>query len=440
MFPWINPLFRISFVTLPYLFYGSFVGLFVVMMALRAKFRATALDPLTRNGLVVISVLLLLSCGFARDRTESLLQLSNFLPFFMFFSVLPYVMRSVDRLHQLATDMVIAAIPINLIALGEYLLKSPWMPRVVRRFPPVRALRSAPHKGRAMVMFTHPNSLANYLVLILGLGLGLILYENWRTPGEGEGKWRSLRTKLLYLGTALTLVGIFCSGSRNGLMIAAIQILIFCCCIKTNRRIRVAALLTLIGMGISVMSLGAGRRAIALWDWANDPRPRVWGIAWDMIQERPCLGWGLGHYKFEYLPRLLQQYPTCLLERTLTVIPSNCADVTHPHNVWLLLAVEAGIPVMVLFTVFIGYLCFRCTRPLFVAHSPGFPWSLERSPAAAVRLAYLLALCGGFVFACFDVTLYDVRLNATHWALLAGLYGITFCNPKTLQKEAKVLP
>jgi O-antigen ligase len=412
-------LFRLSFVTLPYLFYVSFIGLFAVMLIDRFRFGRVALDPLTRNSLAIIGGLLILSCCFAENRPEALLQLANFLPFFLFFSVLPYVLNGTQRMGQLALDIVIAAIPLNLLALGEYMLKSPFIPRVIRRMTWVRSLRNAPHKGRAMVMFTHPNSLANYLVLILGLGLGLILYDAHRSPNRGLElpKYGKVQKVLLYAGTFLTLVGIFCSGSRNGLVVAVIQIILFCFCIKTNRKILLTGLVSLLGLLAGSAWLGVGRRSLDIMNWADDPRPRVWSIAWDLIKERPGFGWGLGNYKFEFLPRLLTQYPSCLVERTYKVIPSNCADVTHPHNFWLLLSSEAGIMVMLGFSLWVGYICFGgvcCVMRDKLSQG-----------ARSVLLAYLFAFLGCVTFAMLDVTFYDVRLNATNWVLLAGIYSAT---------------
>ncbi|MBW4517306.1 MAG: O-antigen ligase family protein [Timaviella obliquedivisa GSE-PSE-MK23-08B] len=411
-------IFRLSFVTLPYLFYVSFVGIFVVMLLHRLRFGRVALDPLTRNSLAIIGGLLILSCGFAENRSEALLQLANFLPFFLFFSVLPYVLTGTERLGQLALDLVIAAIPLNLLALCEYILKSTFIPRVIRRIPSVRSLRNAPHKGRAMVVFTHPNSLANYLVLILGLGLGLILYDASRSSERLEPQqYGRTRKVLLYVGTFLTLVGIFCSGSRNGLLVAIVQIILFCLCVQGNRKILLPGLFSVLALLAGSAVLGIGRRSLDILHWADDPRPRVWSIAWDLIKERPVMGWGLGNYKLEFVPRLLAQYPSCLMERTYKVIPSNCADVNHPHNFWLLLSSEVGLGIMLGFSLWVGFICWQGVLRVMTAQLSG--WS------RSVLYAYLFAFFGCISFAIMDVTFYDVRLNATNWLLLAGIYSAT---------------
>ncbi|PSB08915.1 hypothetical protein C7B76_25985, partial [filamentous cyanobacterium CCP2] len=236
---------RGSLVTLPYLSYLGLVGLGLITLtlagrSLMATFRRSVphkrseLDPVTRNGLLLLTGLLLISCIWAEDKGEAFLQLTNFLPFFLFFAVVPAILRPVERLGQVALELVITAIPINLIALGEYILRSELIPRPIRRIPFVDWVRDRPHFGRATVMFNHPNALASYLVMILGLGLGLILYREVcqrfdRSSMPAFGQSPQL-TKLLYLGTSSSLIGIFCSGSRNGLIVAVLQMMVFGLC------------------------------------------------------------------------------------------------------------------------------------------------------------------------------------------------------------------
>jgi O-Antigen ligase len=374
--------------------------------------------------------------------------------------------------------------PINLISLGEYVLKAPWLqvrwfPRDIR--PILRWIRSAPHKGRAMVMFDHPNAMASYLVLILGLGLGLILAtegrrrkaEGGRRKAEGgrrdaEGGMRKAEEQIedllpesspsnsnassllppsasllsplppssflsvfrlppssfIYPATFLNLVGIFCSGSRNGLAIAISQILLFSLMVKASRKILLVGLFGLVGLVSLATVLGIGGRSLSFSDWANDPRLRIWQIAIDLIHERPWLGWGLGNFKFQYLPRLLDRHPECIAQQTANVIPVECADVMHPHNFWLMLGAEAGLVVFVLFTLLVGEICYRSVRTLISASLQ----PLERG----ILLGYLLAFWGCVAYSIFDVTLFDARLNITSWVILASLYTLNSISLKSL--------
>lgn len=374
-----------------------------MMIFLLAKFRKFALDPIARGGLLVLSGLLIVNVMLAIDRAEAFLQLANFFPFFVWFGVLPFLLRGVTQLEQVATALVIGSLPINLISMGEYLLKAPWLPREIRRLPWVVWVRSAPHKGRAMMMFGHPNAMASYLVVILGLGLGLILC-GWARRSLASPppptRWMTYRPILLVLATFLNLVGIFTAGSRNGLGIAVVQLLVFVLCARTNWRIVFAGLVGLVGFLVGAVGLGIGGRSL-LSNWTTDPRIRVWQIALEMTQHHPWLGWGLGSYKLLY-----PSYPH----------NPEYAYIGHPHNFWLLLSSEAGIPVMILFTLLVGYCCYCGVKAVVIRHKP-----MEQ----ALCLGYSLAFGGVVAFSLFDVTLYNAQLNVVNWLVLAGLYSFS---------------
>lgn len=438
--PSLYQLLRGSLITLPYLSYLGLVGLGIITLTLAGRWvtgkdwrsgtlqQQSVRDPIVSNGLWLLTGLLVASCVFANDRGEAFLQLTNFLPFFLFFAVVPAILKPVERLAQIALDLVIAAIPINFLALGDYILRSEFIPRPMRRIPFVDWVRDRPHAGRATAMFNHPNALASYLVMILGLGLGLILYRGVRQrfdglrPAVGDrftplGKPTQLSSTLLYLGTYSSLIGIFCSGSRNGLMVAVLQIILFGLLwgflLKMNRRVLLLSLAGLGGILAGAAWFGIGGRSLLPTTWTDDPRLRLWGIALDLWGDRPWLGWGLGNYKFLFPERLLSAYPACLTERTLPVIPVECADVVHPHNFWLMMLADGGIFVAIGFTVWVGYLCFRGIRALsFKAIHPS---------RKALLIAYLLAFTSCIAFALFDVTLYDARGNALNWMVLAGI-------------------
>jgi hypothetical protein len=396
-------LLRFSVASLPYLYYISLLGVAGVMAFLLRTFRQTALDAFTRYSLLAISLLMIVSAVGAFDRGEAFLQLANFLPFFLLFAILPFLLNSFSRLERVAFDLLLTSIPINVIAFFEYLLKSPRLPGEIRRIPIIHWIRSAPHKGRAMVMFDHPNALASYLVLILGLGLGLILQRSAQNRQNLDPEEQSPSPSwLLYGATFLNLVGIFSSGSRNGILVAVIQLLLFSLCVKASRAILLAGVFSVFSIVLGAALFGIGGRALSLVDWSHDPRVGVWRIAFQLIQERPWLGWGLGNFKFLYL-----------LRRT----PQDHPQAFHPHNFWLLLSSEAGILVMLLLTVLVGYICFRAVKALLVK---------QFSPSqSGILLGYVLAFGGCVAFALFDVTFYDARINIINWILLAGLYSAT---------------
>lgn len=422
-------IFRGSLAGFLYLYVISMAGI-AASMGYALTHGKSAIDRPTRNSLLILSGLLMLSSLLAYDRGEAFLQLIHFLPFFLLFAVLPHFLKNAERLALLTTDWVIATIPINLYAGVEAVLKADGLPRSLRRIPFVRWIRSAPHAGRAMLMFNHPNSLAVYLVVILALGLGVLYYQSVRqsfkpdsSPGEtAPPRLPSLRQRLLYVGTYSTLLGIFSSGSRNGLLIAILLILVYSILNRSNRIVLMAGLISLTGIMAGAIGFGIGGRSLSL-TWLDDSRLRIWQIAGGLIHDRSWLGWGLGNFKFLYVDRLLAQFPECVAQRRVyRVIPVECADATHPHNFWLLLTSEAGFPLAIGFTLFIGWLCFRAGRAIFsdAAKDP----NLIRSNRQALLTGYLLAVLAFSAFALFDVTYHDIRVNLLNWLALGGLYTL----------------
>lgn len=397
---------RFSFIGLPYLSYLSFLGLFFVLVFLIRNFYKTVLRSPICISLLAVSGLMILSSAFAFSREEAFLQLTNFLPFFVFFAFLPFLFKGSGKLEQLAIDLVITSIPVNIVAFVEYLIKSPYIPGSIQRWQFIDWLRSAPHKGRAMVMFEHPNALASYLVLILGLGLGLILLQSVQQRGVADRSRKLQRLYppgwLVYAAVYLNLLGIFSSGSRNGMLIAISQLVVFSLFVKANRTVLISGLLSLLAVVVAAALVGIGGRAVSLEGLTDDPRVGVWQIALELIRERPLLGWGLGNYKFLYPARIIDPV---------------FDKIFHPHNFWLLLASEAGLLVMVGLTVVVGYVCFRAVHLL-----------VTKQLAASDRplmLGYLFAFWGCVAFALFDVTFYDARINVLNWIILAGIYSLT---------------
>jgi O-antigen ligase len=440
-------LFILSLATLPYLVYGSMVGILVVLIRLIWKHRSPCLDVVTRQCLGAIALLLLLSSLEAYNSAEALLQLSNFLPYMLLFAYLPGLLRNLETLENLAIALVLTSIPLNLMAVGQFVLKSSFLPSPWQTIPWIDAIRKAPHRGRAMAMFDHPNVMASYLVVILGLALGLLIMQmEYSQAQRRRTQLAALRTgdrheapatasqpqvppmssgfsssMLLPWAIGLILVGLFCTGSRNGLAIALSQLILFGIASRTNVKV-LGVIAAVIGAGgVAIANLGLGIRPTGIFDLSNDPRVSVWAIAADLIRERPWLGWGLGSFKFLYPPRLID--PTY-------------QNIFHPHNIWLLLGAEAGIPAMIGMSLLVGFICYRAVRlwlgNIHVVNS-GFPeltmeWSMPESILSkrAIALGYLLAFWGCLGFSLFDITFYDVRVNALNWTVLAALYALPY--------------
>jgi O-antigen ligase len=404
-------LWLLGFVLLPFATYPSLVILGILLLiALAQRGKAVAM-VLWRHGFWLLTLGLMLNNLVAIDPGEAWLRLANFVPYFLLFGVLVtadgLVAQPLAKLSHLARCLVLTSLPMSLIALLEYTLKLPWLASRVRGWPIFAWVFESPFGGeqRALALMDHPNILSSYLVIVLGLGLGLTLhYMNAaparRRPNSSGLALLALPPGLIYSATGLSLVGIFCSGSRNGLLVALFEILLLSL-FSRRRFFRLAGLGIAIALTVGVILLGVGGRQLSLSLITQDPRAFIWPMAWDLIRQRPLTGWGLGSFSQLYVPNTAPGF----------------TYIHHAHNIWLYLASEVGIPLMLLFSWVIGHLYAAGAKALLMGNLP--------APQRYLLLGYLLAFGGGILFGLFDVPLFDARINGLNWLMLAGIYRLS---------------
>jgi O-antigen ligase len=408
---WQFSLLRGSLLLLPYLPIAALVGLVVLLVAVFRAHWAEIAQLLISKVFLAISLVMMLGCCFAYNKPEALLQLANYLPFFGLFIALRWLLTSSQQLERIAAELVLTAIPLNLIGILEFIVK--YLRKLPLNLPAgfqwqLLGWPSLEEPNRALSLFIQPNFFASYLILIFGLGLGLVLKISSQPRTNRPGLidptpiaiWPVWQKWLIYAGTWINLAGIFCAGSRNALITAVLQLVIFGLFLKGRRTVVLIGLGGVLAVCTGVSWLGIGGRQITLVGFTSDPRVGIWQIAWGLTWQRPWLGWGMGSFKFLYPPRMIDPaYPY----------------IAHPHNFWLLTATESGIPVMLALTIVVGYIFYQGVK-LLIEHQ------LKESERA-ILLSYLLSFGGCIAFALFDVTLFDVRINVLNWLTLAGIYS-----------------
>lgn len=356
---------------------------------------------------------LILSACFAWNRGEAFLQLVNFLPFFLFYGVLATVpeltVDPVGLLEKLARWLLLTSLPMTGVAVVEFGLKfEAMMPRVQALPLPgwlLNWLYGEDFGHRAHSIFTHPNGLAAYLVIVLGLGLGLVVQGLSIERDKLAGRLKALQV----IAVVLAAVAVFCTGSRNGVLTVLVLMAIALYAARRHRWVLFSGLLGAGAIAFAVLSLGIGGRSLSMALMTGDPRVGVWQLALEMIQQRPWLGWGFAAMRLRYEPGSIMGYDI----------------IYHAHNVWLYLASEAGIPVTVAFCAVVGSVYYDGIKTFLkgsaaVGESPTM-WQRRR----AMLLSYLLAFTSCLLFGLFDVTLFDARLNILSYGLLAGIYVLT---------------
>jgi O-antigen ligase len=250
---------------------------------------------------------------------------------------------------------------------------------------------------RPAAAFTSPNILAIYLVIHLCLAAGLWLDQadkDWpRVVGLGA---------VLGLGSLLLLL----TASRNGWGAGGLALVIGLALRRCWWGIGI-----LVGIGLAGLA--------AAWDWPGwravvprliwsrladtfDPqalhfsstanRLDAWQFALQMVQERPLTGWGWQSFAALYNA----QDPPELLG--------------HCHNLYLHLAAEGGIPLLLGHLILWGWILAR-------------GWHAWRRSQESVLLGMLLALTAFFASGLLDVVMLDGRIHLLVTLLLGAVWG-----------------
>ncbi|MEO9124500.1 MAG: polymerase, partial [Microcoleus sp.] len=97
---------------------GIFLGL---AGTCKEKFRQISRRPLNR-GFAILFAVLVITTIFANNRTEAVLGLCNFWPFFILFAAFSSLIQTPAQLRQLSWTIAISAIPVIILGLGQQFL------------------------------------------------------------------------------------------------------------------------------------------------------------------------------------------------------------------------------------------------------------------------------------------------------------------------------
>ncbi|MEB3340768.1 O-antigen ligase family protein [Okeania sp.] len=161
-------------------------------------------------------------------------------------------------------------------------------------------------------------------------------------------------------------------------------------------------------------------------------RSTQWQFAGKMTREKPWLGWGLRNFT----PLYEAQMQTWL---------------GHPHNLFLMLTAETGIPATLFFCGWVGWILGKgvwlfinwsdvtadsrymkhrysklnvCSAEMTATdlpHQNGIRCNFREN--RLIFFSYLVAFAACTIFNIFDVSLFDLRVNTIGWLLLAAICG-----------------
>lgn len=398
---------------LPTLSHISFAGFLGITLIVAASWPRSFITFLWSRGFILLSILLLLSTFQAQDRAEAYLNLGNYLPFFTVMAALaiwlPQTRHPLAYIREWMYWFLAISVPLNGLAMVEYGLMDP---NIMAKLVHTQGfslfyLKNYNFGHRADLLFGHPNAFACYLLFVFALGLGLTsrccLLSRMTFIAEpkaqrGLSAWFEQRPWTIYAATYLNLVGLFCTGSRNGIWVAVLMFVIATMSMAATRSVIVLGLTSVLALLLSVVGFGIGGRTLSLDLFTHDPRIQVWALALKLIRQHPWLGVGLGNYKVLYQPQTIPGYD----------------ELPHAHNLWLTLAAEAGIPAAIALTTIIGWALYRCVRSLAVIPKQQHP----------VLLGYVWAFSSLTLLSLFDLTIAYPRNTLLGWFALGVIYAV----------------
>ncbi|MFB2935777.1 O-antigen ligase family protein [Aerosakkonemataceae cyanobacterium BLCC-F154] len=402
------------------LFFPVIPAIGMVLLGLSAlgtwwkKYRQIISQPLTW-GFAILTVLLVIVSSFGYYRTEAYLGLGNLIPQFIFFTGISALIQTPAQLRRISWILVITSVPVVIFGLIQILLGWGTVGEV-QSFLGLAIAPTGNPPSRMSANFMYANILAAYLTVVFILNLGLLI-ENLpqkRTTQSPFPSPQSLFLGLSLLGNSLALL---LTNSRNGWAIAVFAALTFAVYLGWRWLVFLVGAIS----GIVLLSAFAPspirepfRKIVPYFIWGRlsdemfSDRPIAllrstqWKFALSLTQQRPLTGWGLRNFSPLYISKYSsEQMPIWL---------------GHPHNLFLMFAAEIGIPATILLCSLVGWVIFKAF--LLIRD-----WS-DTLADKLIFFSHLVAFFGCILFNTADVTMFDLRVNALGWLLLAGIWGV----------------
>ena len=443
--------------------------------------------------LALFSGWLIVMSLFAYHRQDAWLGLFNFIPFFGLFATFRVLLQTPAQLRRLAQILVLTSVPVVIMGFGQlywgWATPKAWHDLFLAIGCAIAPQGNPP--GRMTSIFMYTNVLAAYLAIAFILSLGLWIDSlsgvgsresrvGRKRQGEQgrQGRLKGLKAAIanyqlpitnyqlpivLGLVVVVNLAALILTNSRNAWAIAVIAATAFAVyCGWRWLVVGVGAIVAVVfGAAFAPPPLHSWLRLIVpayFWQRLTDQlyvRPEAtlrttqWRFAWNLTQQRPWTGWGLRNFQ----PLYLAQTQTWM---------------GHPHNLFLMLTAEIGIPATIVFCAWIGWILFQSIQLL--AQNPdsgkggfnrtikGFLINIVNKPAPTnytlsctgtqpcfptdsllptpysplphqsdrlIFFTYLVAVCACLLFNTVDVTIFDARLNTLFWILLAAIAGVS---------------
>jgi O-antigen ligase len=391
--------------------FGSISIFLGMILSYQRQFQSIRKNPVNQ-GLAILSILLVIISILANNSLESFLGLFNFIPYFIMFAGLSEIIQTPSQLRQLSWLMIFGAIPVIILGLGQQYLSWSGIDILQGILGWSLQLNGNP-VGRMSSVFMYANIFAAYLIIIFTLTLGLLI-EEWQNKTEKYDIFilnKNQKITLLIITLLLTAIDLILTNSRNAWGLAVLSSLAYALYLGWWWLILLVTtgVTAVFGSAFAPSPIKDGLRMIIpayFWQRITDEnfvrpvetlRITQWKFALNLAQTRPLTGWGLRNF-------------TPLYEAKMNVW------LGHPHNLFLMMFAEIGIPTTLFF---MGIICWILSQGfLFLTNS------LTNPSERLIYYSYLITFLGLILFNCFDVSLFDFRVNTLSWIILSGIWGV----------------
>ncbi|MBE9057112.1 O-antigen ligase [Sphaerospermopsis sp. LEGE 08334] len=397
-------------------FLGAVTIFLAALITWAKKYRTISQKPL-HKGFAILSLLLLITTGFASHKLEAFLGLFNLLPYFFVFAGLTSLIQTTAQLRRISWIMVCGSLPVVIIGFGQLFLGWSFKIQFLWVLIDLTISPGGDPPGRMASVFMHANTLAAYLVTIFILGLGLWLENYQQIKQKLKQKITTNYRPIIFLTITViaNFLALILTNSRNAWGIAIITCLAYA--LYQGWRLIVAGFLGII-TSILLAAFAPGaiaqffRRFVPYFIWArlNDQmypdrpvalmRKTQWEFAWNLTQQHPFTGSGLRSFSGLYKTKMQ-------------------IDLGHPHNLFLMLSAETGLITTLLFCGLLILILITASKTLWTS-------KYLEPENKIIFFSYLLTFIGWIIFNTVDVTTFDLRLSTLFWVFLAALCGVCY--------------
>lgn len=231
--------------------------------------------------------------------------------------------------------------------------------------------------------FSHYNSFAGYLVVVILLTITLLLEKNFF----------NLKAISLLILSIVSSAAILLTCSR-GSWIAFVCTFVFLMFISRRNLIWLAPVFLLVFYIFLLFQPLHERFLFSFSSTGDNDRFRYWLVAWKMINEHPFLGIGVGTFMANF-SKYIKDY-----------------NASYAHNCYLQIWAETGIFSLISFMVFIVSLIYLSIKKFFASKD-------------FLLLGLLTGAVGFLIHSFFEVNFYSLRLAILFWIWIGLIAGRT---------------